>query len=156
LEKTVDYYSLLGVGRKASADEIKRAYRKLVFRYHPDRNPNDREAGDKLKQVMDAYAVLTDEIQRAEYDKATWSAFQDDNGGKNGEQTDGFRFSHQFKQKLNPEPQCPRCSAVGLDHVTSRKAGSGASRGKQFVTSPFQVVFCDQCGHVYGITGASA
>jgi curved DNA-binding protein CbpA len=153
LEKTVDYYSLLGVGRKATIDEIKRAYRKLVFRYHPDRNPDDRQAAGKLKQVMDAYAVLSDETRRAEYDKASWSPFEDVNGERNG---DGFRFAHEFKQKLHPEPRCPRCSAVGIDHIISRKAGSGASRGKQFIASPFQIVFCSQCGHVYGITAHSS
>ncbi|MGH7824933.1 MAG: J domain-containing protein [Candidatus Binatia bacterium] len=156
LEKTADYYSLLGVVRKATPEEIKRAYRKMVFRYHPDRNPNDEEAAGRLKQIMDAYTVLSDETQRAEYDKATWSAFENDNGDNNGERTDGFRFSHQFKQKLAPEPHCPDCAAVGMDHIISRKAGSGTSRGKQFVTSPFQVVFCGQCGHVYGIAGHSS
>jgi len=152
LEKTSDYYGLLGVGRKATLDEIKRAYRKLVFRYHPDRNPNDPTAAEKLKGVMDAYEVLSDEVQRAEYDKATWSPFQDENGGGNGGQS-GYKFSYEFKSKAEPEPQCPGCSARGIDHVVSRKAGSGGSRGKQFVTSPFQVVFCSHCGHVYGVTG---
>jgi curved DNA-binding protein CbpA len=155
LENTIDYYALLGIERKANADEIKRAYRKLVFRYHPDRNPDDQGAADKLKEVMEAYGVLSDEAQRVQYDKTTWSAFQNDNGERNGEQADSFRFSHQFKQKLEPEPQCPSCSAVGMNHIISRKAGGGGARGKQFVTSPFQVVFCSECGHVYGISGHS-
>jgi curved DNA-binding protein CbpA len=155
LEKTIDYYALLGIERKATPEEIKRAYRKLVFRYHPDRNPNDQGAADKLKAVLEAYAVLSDESQRAQYDNATWSAFDNDNGDKNGEKADGFRFSHQFKQKLDPEPHCPSCSAVGISHIISRKAGGANARGKQFVTSPFQVVFCSRCGHVYGISGHS-
>jgi curved DNA-binding protein CbpA len=153
LENTTDYYALLGIGRKATADEIKRAYRKLVFRYHPDRNPNDQGAADKLKAVLEAYAVLSDETQRAQYDNATWSAFDSENGEKNGQKADGFKFSNQFKQKLEPEPRCPGCSAVGIDHITSRKAGAASARGKQFVTSPFHVVFCSRCGHVYGISG---
>jgi len=153
--ESIDYYALLGIGRKATADEIKRAYRKLVFRYHPDRNPNDQGAADKLKAVLEAYAVLSDEAQRAQYDNATWSAFESDGGENNGQKEDRFTFSHQFKQKLEPEPHCPSCSAVGMSHITSRKAGGASARGKQFVSSPFQVVFCSRCGHVYGITGHS-
>jgi hypothetical protein len=67
----------------------------------------------------------------------------------------GFRFSHEFKAKAEPEPKCPQCSAAGTDHIVSRKGGTSAGRGKQFVLSPFQVIFCSQCGHVYGITGVS-
>jgi curved DNA-binding protein CbpA len=155
LGNSIDYYSLLGVGRKATIDEIRRAYRKLVFRYHPDRNPDDREAAAKLSQVMDAYAVLSNEAQRAEYDARTWSAFEDGNE-RNGGGAEGFRFSHEFKRKSQPEPRCPGCSTAGTDYIISRKAGSGTSRGKQFIASPFQVIFCSQCGHVYGITGHSS
>lgn len=156
MENNLNYYSLLGVAQKASTEEIRRAYRKMVFQYHPDRNPNDREAADKLKQVMEAYEVLSNEAERAQYDKATWSAFQDDNGDRHRESSGGPHFSHQFKQKLDPEPQCPHCSAVGMDQIISRKAGSGSSKGKHFVTSPFQIIFCAQCGHVYGVTGHSS
>lgn len=153
MEKQPDYYSLLGVARKATPDEIRRAYRKKVFQYHPDRNPDDRGAADKLKEVLEAYEVLSNEVERARYDKATWTAFQDDNGDQREETSTGPRFSYQFKQKLEPEPQCPRCAAVGTDQIISRKAGSGSAKGKQFVTSPFQIIFCAACGHVYGVTG---
>jgi curved DNA-binding protein CbpA len=151
LDETPDYYALFGIDRKATADEIKRAYRKLVFQYHPDRNPDNREAAEKLKQIMAAYDILSNEENRAQYDKA--KGFRND---KRADAGNGTHFSYEFKPKFEPEPQCPSCSVVGMDHVISRKAGSGMARGKQFITSPFQVIFCDQCGHVYGVAGHSS
>ena len=151
MDDTLDYYSLLGVERRASAEEIKRAYRKLVFQYHPDRNPDNQAAADKLKTIMAAYDVLSNDESRTRYDKARWP--HDEQGPNSHRSGNGSTFSYEFKQSLEPEPKCPSCSAMGMDHVISRKGGSGTGRGKQFVTSPFQVVFCDQCGHVYGIAG---
>jgi molecular chaperone DnaJ len=63
-----DYYELLGVARSASEQEIKSAYRKLALRYHPDRNPGDKEAEDKFKHAAEAYAVLGDPEKRRRYD----------------------------------------------------------------------------------------
>ena len=64
-----DYYEVLGVDKKASADEIKKAYKKLAIKYHPDRNPGDKEAEDKFKEAAEAYEVLSDENKRARYDQ---------------------------------------------------------------------------------------
>ena len=154
MDDSIDYYSLLGVEPKATPDEIKRAYRKLVFQYHPDRNPDNREAAEKLKEIMAAYDILSNEESRAQYDKN--KGFRNDKGADGKKSPgNGSHFSYEFKQRLEPEPQCPNCSVVGMDHVISRKSGSGMGRGKQFITSPFQVIFCDHCGHVYGIAGHS-
>lgn len=65
----VDYYAVLGVERTASADEIKRAYKKMAIKYHPDRNPGDKEAEEKFKQAAEAYDVLRDPDKRARYDQ---------------------------------------------------------------------------------------
>lgn len=64
-----DYYTILGVSRTADVDEIKKAYRKLAIKYHPDHNPGDKEAEEKFKEVNNAYQVLSDPKQRARYDQ---------------------------------------------------------------------------------------
>ena len=64
-----DYYEVLGVSKGASADEIKKAYRKLALQYHPDRNPGSKEAEEKFKEAAEAYDVLCNEEKRARYDR---------------------------------------------------------------------------------------
>lgn len=64
-----DYYDVLGVGKSADATEIKKAYRKLAMKYHPDKNPGDKEAEEKFKEINEAYEVLSDETKRRNYDQ---------------------------------------------------------------------------------------
>ena len=64
-----DYYELLGVQRTASADDLKKAYRKQAMQYHPDRNPGDKAAEHKFKEISEAYDVLKDDQKRAAYDR---------------------------------------------------------------------------------------
>ena len=64
-----DYYEVLGVAKGASADEIKKAYRKLAVKYHPDKNPGDKEAEEKFKEAAEAYSILSDADKRAKYDQ---------------------------------------------------------------------------------------
>src|ERR1700722_14883463 len=64
-----DYYEVLGLARNAGQDEIKKAYRKSALKYHPDRNPGDKEAEKKFKEISEAYEVLSDEKKRQIYDQ---------------------------------------------------------------------------------------
>lgn len=70
-----DYYTILGVDRKADATTIKKAYRKLAQQYHPDRNPGDKSAEERFKKISEAYAVLSDAKKRAQYDQFGDSGF---------------------------------------------------------------------------------
>src|SRR6476469_3429351 len=64
-----DYYEVLDVAKTASGDEIKKAYRKVAIKFHPDKNPDDPTAEDKFKEAAEAYEVLSDEQKRARYDR---------------------------------------------------------------------------------------
>lgn len=80
-DKKRDYYEVLSVSKDASEDEIKRAYRSLAKKYHPDMNPGDAEAEVKFKEVNEAYAVLSDSEKRAQYDRYGHDAFDPTSGG---------------------------------------------------------------------------
>ena len=85
-----DYYDVLGVGRSASADEVKKAYRKLAMKYHPDRNQGDKDAEAKFKEISEAYEVLSDAGKREQYDR-----FGHD-GLKSAFGPGGFDFARDF------------------------------------------------------------
>ena len=76
-----DYYEVLGVDKQASEDEIKKAYRKIAIKYHPDRNPGDKEAEDKFKEAAEAYEVLHDPQKRQQYDQFGFNGPQGGFGG---------------------------------------------------------------------------
>jgi molecular chaperone DnaJ len=85
-----DFYEVLGVKRDASADELKKAYRKLAMKYHPDRNPDNEEAEQKFKEASAAYDILKDEQKRAAYDRFGHDAFEGGMGGQGGHPGAGF------------------------------------------------------------------
>ena len=108
-----DFYELLSVARDASGDEIKRAYRKLAMRYHPDRNPGDATAEHKFKEISEAYEVLSDAEKRQAYDRFGHAAFEAGGGG--------FDFSTSFADVFD--------DLFGEFMGAGRRRSSGASRG---------------------------
>jgi molecular chaperone DnaJ len=76
-----DYYDLLGVSRDASAEELKKAYRQLAVKYHPDKNPGDHTAEEKFKEIAHAYEMLSDPEKKAKYDRFGEAAFRNGSGG---------------------------------------------------------------------------
>ncbi|OGT96233.1 MAG: integrase [Geobacteraceae bacterium GWB2_52_12] len=114
----VDYYKALGVEKGASADDIKKAFRKLAVKYHPDRNPDNKAAEDKFKEINEAYAVLSDPDKKQKYDTFGSSGFH-----QQYSQEDifrGFDFGNAYKDMGG---------GFGGEDIFSRLFGRGGGRG---------------------------
>mgnify|MGYP000385235768 FL=1 len=90
-ESKRDYYEVLGVDKNADEATIKKAYRQLAKKYHPDMNPGDKEAEKKFKEASEAYAILSDAEKRRQYDQFGHAAFEQGGGGAGG--FGGFDFN---------------------------------------------------------------
>src|ERR1043166_5434268 len=113
-----DYYQILGVKKNATDDEIKKAYRTLAKKYHPDKNKGNKEAENKFKEISEAYAVLSDGEKRAQYDRMGAEAFAFGGGAGGGQNPfAGFDFS-QFMNAAG---------AGGARRGRSARAGGGAA-----------------------------
>lgn len=91
-----DYYEVLGVGKSASTDEIKKAYRKVAMQFHPDRNPGDKSAEEKFKEAAEAYEVLSDAEKKAQYDRYGHAGMS--NNGRGGYSGGGMNMEDIFSQ----------------------------------------------------------
>ncbi|ADM89764.1 putative chaperone protein dnaJ [Candidatus Zinderia insecticola CARI] len=100
--KKKDYYEILGLSSNASFEDIKMSYRKLAMKYHPDRNPNNKEAEDKFKEIKEAYENLSDPIKRKNYDKYG-SVNYNDNLNNNFNETFSDIFSEFFSNEEDEE-----------------------------------------------------
>jgi molecular chaperone DnaJ len=93
-----DFYEILGVSKSASADEIKKAYRKTAMQFHPDRNPGDKAAEEKFKEAAEAYEILSDADKKAKYDRYGHAAFGPGTGGGNYGGGAGMNMDDIFSQ----------------------------------------------------------
>jgi molecular chaperone DnaJ len=107
-----DYYEVLGVSKNASADEIKKAYRKLALQHHPDKNPENKASEDKFKEIAEAFSVLSDDQKKTKYDNGGFDAFEGEGfnmdindilrdfmGGFNGAGFNGAGFNNKRQNK---------------------------------------------------------
>src|SRR5512143_1695081 len=113
-----DYYKILGVDRKASEDEIRKAYRKLAKQYHPDYNPNNKQAEESFKDINEAYEVLSDSKKRSTYDRLGSDYSQWQRRGNPGD-FDWSRYGGGF----------PGGTRVNMDDLNDLFGGSGGIGG---------------------------
>jgi DNA-binding YbaB/EbfC family protein len=124
-----DYYEILGVAKTATAEEIKKAYRKLAIKYHPDRNPGDTAAEEKFKEISNAYEVLSDTAKRQRYDQLGHEAFTSTNGAGYGgfgggnmqqimKQAQAMQRKLQQAQEQLAEEEVTGTAAGGMVEVT--------------------------------------
>lgn len=115
-----DYYEVLGVSKSASADEIKKAYRKQALKYHPDKNPGDKEAEEKFKEAAEAYEVLSDDNKKARYDQFGHAGM----GGAGG-------FGGGFGGGMNMEDIFSQFGDIFGGHFGGGFGGFGGGGGRQ-------------------------
>jgi len=109
-----DFYELLGVDRSASTADIKKAYRKLAMQYHPDRNPNDKTAEAKFKEIAEAYEILSDEKKRQQYDQYGHANFAGGAGGPHADMDDIFsNFGDIFESMFGQQTSSGRKKRQG-------------------------------------------
>lgn len=143
-----DYYKILGVAKSASADEIKKAYRKLALKYHPDHNKGDKAAEAKFKDISEAYAVLSDPEKRQQYDSFGAEGFQ--NRFSQEDIFRGFDFSSIFREF--------GFGGARSDNIFSQIFGGGMGSGQGRAHfhaggSPFQSSYQGFQGQPRGIKG---
>lgn len=149
-----DYYEVLGVSRTASESEIKRAYRMLAVKYHPDKNPDDKEAEEKFKECAEAYAVLSDSQKRSAYDRFGHSGVGAGAGGfdpgfSNIEDIfDMFGFGDMFGSRTGRRTSVQRGADLRYDlEITLEEAANGKEE-------KLKIPRLEKCGECTG-TGAA-
>jgi molecular chaperone DnaJ len=156
-----DYYELLGVGKNATADELKASYRKLAMKYHPDRNPDNKAAETKFKEISEAYNILQDDQKRAAYDQFGHQAFENGgNGAAQGKGGFGFDFSDIIDEMfsgMGGGRQSAEANLRGSDvryntEISLEEAFEGTSSRISFMNA----ASCDSCKGSGGEDGTAA
>jgi molecular chaperone DnaJ len=161
-----DFYEVLEVSRSATQAEIKKAYRKAALKYHPDKNPGDKAAEEKFREMTAAYEVLSDEQKRAAYDQYGHAAFQQNGGGgqAGGFHAEGFDINSIFEEMMSgfgggrgsrAHQQDAQAQLRGSDirydlSITLEKAFTGCKEHLRFVTQDK----CDSCSGTGGEKGS--
>jgi molecular chaperone DnaJ len=145
-----DFYEVLGVAKSASADDLKKAYRKLAMQYHPDRNSGDKGAEQRFKDISEAYDVLKDDQKRAAYDRFGHAAFEQAGGRGAGDFgfSGGFAdiFDEMFGEFMNGGRRGQAGPSRGSDIRYNLEISLEESfRGKQTTIRVPNLVACDQC-----------
>ena len=156
-----DYYEVLGVDKSASEDEIKKAYRQLAKKYHPDLNPGDKAAEEKFKEINEAYEVLSDPDKKAKYDRfgqagvdPSYGAGQSGGyGGFSGYNSEDFDFSDIFSSffgggfggssSYRTDPNAPQRGSDVQAHITI--SFEEAAKGCKKTVEAKRIEVCDQC-----------
>ncbi len=145
-----DFYEVLGVSKSASGDELKRAYRKLAMKHHPDRNPSEKSAEQKFKEISEAYDILKDDQKRAAYDRFGHAAFEQGSGRGPGDFgfSGGFAdiFDEMFGEFMGGGRRGQGGPSRGSDLRYNLEISLEESfRGKQTTVRVQTLVACDQC-----------
>ena len=128
-----DYYEVLGVEKSADQDTIKKAYRKLAVKYHPDRNPGDKVAEEKFKEATEAYEILSDEEKRPIYDQYGFAGLEGMAGGAGG---GGAQYSHAFHDFSDLFGGAGGGFSDIFDSIFGGGFGGGGSRGGRRSSGP--------------------
>ncbi len=160
-----DFYEILGVSKTASADELKKAYRKLAMQHHPDKNPGDKKAEEKFKEISHAYDILSDEQKRAAYDRYGHDAFTQGGMGGAGGGAGGFDFSASgfadifedlFGMGGGARQRQPSGPARGADLRYNLSISlEDAFKGKQETIKVATAVACESCSGSGGEKGSA-
>ena len=175
-----DYYDILGVNKSASKDEIKKAYRTTAFKYHPDKNPNNKTAEEKFKEASEAYGILSDDSKKTNYDQFGHAAFEGGGGGQGFGGFDTSSFSDIFEDFFGDSSDGARRSGRGssgsrgndlrydlsinledaykglekkIDYTTNKKCGGCGGNGAEPGSKPIRCDYCKGNGKIRSSQG---